>query len=203
VSNLRPISLREARRFVGEHHRHNLPPRGWLFGVALEHDGAVIGVGIAGRPVARKLQDGVTVEVLRICTLGDHNACSTLYGALCRAAKALGYRRAITYTLASETGASVRAAGFQRDAELDPHRGWDMPSRPRATHDLFGAERAPLEAKVRWVRHFDDRKSEKPSATARSTAASAPDAPDLLQALVDSFEKAGIASVDMGGGGAP
>jgi hypothetical protein len=75
-SELRPISLREARAFVAEHHRHNVPPRGWLYGVALEAGGQVVAVGIAGRPVSRALQDGRTLEVLRCCTLGTPNAAS-------------------------------------------------------------------------------------------------------------------------------
>jgi hypothetical protein len=112
----------------------------------------LVGVAIAGRPVARKLQDGATVEVTRTCTDGTKNANSMLYGAITRAAFALGYRRVITYTLASEPGSSLRAVGFRVDAELPARVGWDVPSRPRYETDLFGNERTPVGPKVRWVR---------------------------------------------------
>lgn len=148
---LRPSSIQDARAFVGAHHRHNLPPRSGLFAVAVAVGEEVVGVGIASRPVARALQDGVTVEVVRCCTVGTPNAASMIYGALVRAAKALGYRRAITYTLASEPGTSLRAANWRRDAELPARAGWDAPSRTRVQTDLFGNARRPAGPKVRWV----------------------------------------------------
>jgi len=75
-------------------------------------DGALAGVAIVGRPVSRYLDDGLTLEVTRLCTDGTKNACSFLYGAAWRAAKALGYKKIITYTLATETGASLKATGW-------------------------------------------------------------------------------------------
>lgn len=152
---LAPITLREARRFIGEHHRHNLPPRGWLFGVALHDEaGAVAAVAIAGRPLARAAQDGTTVEILRVCTLEQRNAASRLYGALCRAAKALGYRRAISYTLASEPGTSLRAAGFQLEAQLPPRSssGWAAEGRERYDGTVWGEPVLPGEPRLRWAR---------------------------------------------------
>lgn len=152
---LEPVTLREARRFVGEHHRHNVPPRGWLFGVRLAEEGETVGVGIASRPVARELQDGTTVEVVRLCVIAGapKNVPSRLYGALCRASKALGYRRAVTYTLASEAGTSLLAAGFKPVAQLARREAW-TPSEGvrRAQTNLFGEERRPAEAKTRWER---------------------------------------------------
>jgi hypothetical protein len=151
-AELEPITLLEARRFVTEHHRHNVAPRGWLFGIGLRKSGVLVGVGIASRPVARALDDGFTVEVSRVTVLeGINNACSRLYGAICRAAKALGYRRAVTYTLASEPGSSVMAAGFHREAELPARSGWD--NRPLNTPSLFDDnDRLTNVAKIRWVR---------------------------------------------------
>lgn len=98
---LRPIALRRARAFVNEHHRHNVAPQGWLFGVQLVCGTETVGVGIAGRPIARMADDGRTVEITRLTLVegAPKNAATRLYGALCRAAKALGYLRAITYTL--------------------------------------------------------------------------------------------------------
>jgi hypothetical protein len=113
-------------------HRHNAAPVGDLFrvGVATE-DGTLVSVGIAGRPVARHLDDGVTVEVVRVSCDGTPNATSMTYGALSRAAFALGYARVITYTQADESGASLRAAGWRVIAERPARAGWSAPSRPR------------------------------------------------------------------------
>ena len=119
--SLRPISIQDAKAVVGKWHRHNKPPLSGLFAVAASSDGSeVVGVVIAGRPNARALQDGFTVELTRNCTDGHRNACSFLYGAARRAAVAMGYTRVYTYTLKSESGASLRAAGFVVDAVLEP-----------------------------------------------------------------------------------
>lgn len=54
-------------------------------------------------------------EVNRLCTDGTRNACSMLYGACIRVARAMGYKRVITYTLQSEDGASLKASNFVYD----------------------------------------------------------------------------------------
>ncbi len=110
--SLVPVSLKDANAFVAEHHRHHKPTRGHKFSIGCECDGQLVGVVIAGRPVSRYLDDGRTLEVNRLCTTGEKNACSMLYGAAARAAKAMGYHKIITYTLDSEPGASLRAAGW-------------------------------------------------------------------------------------------
>jgi hypothetical protein len=140
------VELRTANAFVAQLHRHSKPVRGQKFSVAVGDDCGIHGVAIAGRPVARELQDGYTIEILRVCTDGARNACSKLYGACCRAGGALGYLLAITYTLASEGGASLRAAGFRKVAEVKD-RQWDCASRPREERDLVGD-------KVRWERRL-------------------------------------------------
>lgn len=156
---IRPVTLREARRFIGEHHRHNLPPRGWRFGVALWDDAKMVGVGVASRPVARGLDDGTTIEIIRTCTDGTRNANSMIYGALCRAAKALGYTRAVTYTLAEESGASLKAAGFAVDAELEAREAWVYSGGvSREQTDIFGNDRRPAGAKIRWQKPLNDRR---------------------------------------------
>lgn len=126
-----PVTRDEAMRFVRRHHRHHAPPPGDLFRVAA-HDGErIVGVAIAGRPVARAEDDGRTVEVTRVCVLPEaRNAASMLLGAIRRAAWALGYRRVVTMTLASEGGASLRAAGYRLLGER-PDRSWNHPGRPR------------------------------------------------------------------------
>lgn len=119
-----PVTLRQACAFIAEHHRHNKPPRGWKFGIGLTSDGAMCGVATAGRPVARMLDDGFTLEVNRTCTDGTRNANSMLYGAVWRAARAMGYRRCITYTQHDECGASLRAAGWRRVKDLPARASW-------------------------------------------------------------------------------
>ena len=97
---------------------------------------------MAGRPVARMLDDGYTLEVTRCCTLGDKNASSMLYGAIRRAAKALGYKKCITYTLESESGISLKASGWTHVSDVRG-RSWTTPSRPREDNH-------PLDNKRRW-----------------------------------------------------
>lgn len=151
-----PVIRDTARAFVGRHHRHNLPPRGAIFYIGVADQlGELRGVAIVGRPVSRHLDDGATLEVLRVCTDGAPNACSMLYGASARIARELGYRRLYTYTLETEPGTSLRAAGWTRDADLKARTDtWDTPIRPRHQLDLFGHDRRPPGAKVRWVRQL-------------------------------------------------
>lgn len=120
-----PITLRAACAFVAQHHRHNKPPRGHKFSVGLKNaEGDLIGVAVAGRPIARYFDNGLTLEVNRTCTDGSRNANSALYGAIWRAAKAMGYERCVTYTQESESGASLRAAGWVKVKELAPRKSW-------------------------------------------------------------------------------
>lgn len=128
---LRPITQKLAFAFVKEHHRHHGVPVGalWWHGVHNE-DGQLVGVAIVGRPVARRLDDGFTCEVTRLCTNGAPNTCSMLYSAAWRTAQAKGYRRILTYILESENGASLRAAGWDHLGDT-PGRSWSVPSRPR------------------------------------------------------------------------
>lgn len=155
---IRPITLREANAYVAQHHRHNQPTNGHKWSVACYDGDRLCGVAIAGQPIARKLDDGLTVEIRRVCTDGTRNACSILYGACSRVARDMGYHRVITYTLQSESGASLRAAGFK---DCGPAGGvsWDMPSRPREVvqETLFGAERKyPDEKKRRWEKTYKE-----------------------------------------------
>lgn len=150
---LRPVTRDEGREFVKRHHRHHNWPVGflWLHGVQ-DSDGVLVGVAVIGRPVARELDDGLTCEATRVCTDGEPNACSILYAASERAARAKGHRRGLTYLLASEWdrfdpvtgkrigGASVRAAGW-RELWRVKGRSWSCPSRPRT-------DKHPTEDKV-------------------------------------------------------
>lgn len=131
-----PITLDEANTFVARHHRHHKPVVGHKFSIGAVKADEIVGVVIVGRPVSRIRDDGLTLEVTRLCTDGTRNACSFLYGAAARAAFALGYQRIGTYILKSEPGSSVKAAGWKLIGET-PGRSWSVPSRPRVdTHPL-------------------------------------------------------------------
>lgn len=156
---LQPITLAEAKAFVRQHHSHHQPMVGWKFGVAVNDGMSVVGIAAVGRPVSRIRQqrEPYTAEVLRVCTDETKHVASMLYAASARAAKALGYRRIITYILIDEAGTSLKAAGWRQvfvdeggDEIGFPHwqkdltglrpficngGKWDTPSRPRVdTH---------------------------------------------------------------------
>ena len=108
-----PITIRKASEYININHRHHNATVGCKFCISvIEEDGQIHGVAVCGRPVSRKLDDGFTLEINRVCTDGTKNACSMLYGACCRIAKAMGYRKVITYTLQSENGSSLKASNF-------------------------------------------------------------------------------------------
>ena len=125
-----PITFRAANAFVAEKHRHHKPVVGMKFCLQVVQNEDTCGVAIVGRPVARRLDDGLTLEVNRLCTDGTKNACSMLYGAARRTAKAMGYKRIITYTLPEEGGSSLRASGWQLVGERGGGN-WNVVSRPR------------------------------------------------------------------------
>ncbi len=77
-----------------------------------------------------------------MATDGTKNACSMLYGAAWRAARALGWLRLVTYTLPEEGGASLRAAGWRCIGEAGGG-SWSRANRPRV--DMH-----PLQVKMKW-----------------------------------------------------
>jgi hypothetical protein len=137
-----PTSMQDASAFVAQHHRHHRPPPGGLFAVAVAEGERVVGVAIVGRPVARMSNDGWTAEVTRLATDGSRNACSMLYGACWRAARALGWKRLITYTLPEEGGTSLRAAGWKCLGEAGGGT-WNREQRPRV-------DKHPTQTKLKW-----------------------------------------------------
>jgi hypothetical protein len=141
-----PVSLEEANALVEAMHRHHKPVVGHKFSLGVAAADQIVGVAIVGRPVARGNDDGLTLEVNRCCTDGTKNACSMLYGAAWRAAKAMGYRRLITYTLPAEGGTSLRAAGWTLLGERGGGN-WNTPSRPRIdTDELLRGQKLLWEA---------------------------------------------------------
>ena len=139
---LQPITYREACTFITQYHSHHLPPVGWKYGIAVNNGMNVVGVVTVGRPVARSFDNGWTLEVTRCCTDGTPHVASKLYAAAWRAARALGYQRLITYTLLSEAGTSLKAAGWKIIGEVKG-RSWSCPSRPRV-------DKHPLGDKLLW-----------------------------------------------------
>lgn len=138
-----PIDFKTANAYVRRLHRHHQPVRGCKFCLAVaDESGTVRGVALVGRPVARLLQDGYTLEVNRTCTDGAKNANSMLYRAAWRAVRALGYRRLVTYTLPEEGGASLRAAGYVCLGEAGGG-SWNRDIRPRL-------DQHPIQVKLRW-----------------------------------------------------
>lgn len=142
-----PIKFKEAAEFVRRHHRHHKPPCGHLFSVAAAEDNMIVGVAIIGRPVSRLLDNGFTAEVTRLCTDGTKNVCSMLYAAAWRAARALGYKRLITYILSSESGVSLKAAGWRLVGECGGGR-WSREKRPRL--DMH-----PTQKKIKFEKAID------------------------------------------------
>ena len=146
---LTPVSLAEANAFVQQHHRHHKTVRGHKFSIGCAEDGRLVAVAIVGRPVSRYLDDGATLEVNRLCSDGTKNACSFLYAAAARAAKAMGYRKIITYTLDTESGASLRAAGWI-NAGLAGGKAWTGSRCPAVP--LY-----PAQLKYRYEKRLNER----------------------------------------------
>lgn len=137
------ISLRDASAFVNMHHRHHAAPIGHVFSIGCLVNGVLVGAAIIGRPVARMLDDGKTLEVTRLASAGIRNVSSKLLGAARREAKKRGYARVITYTLPAEGGASLRAAGYAFDGAAGGGT-WSRKTRQRT-------DRHPTDRKTRWV----------------------------------------------------
>lgn len=132
-----PLSLKEANAFVAEHHRHHRPVVGHKFSIGCTDGEKIVGVAIVGRPVSRYMDNGLTLEVTRLCTDGTRNACSMLYAAAWRAVRAMGYKKLITYILESEKGTSLRAAGWKCVGQAGGLR-WTGKRRPEV--DLYPAQ---------------------------------------------------------------
>lgn len=145
----REIAFRDASAMVNMLHRHHgspvghRSPVGHLFSGGVFDGDVLCGAVIAGRPVARNLDDGKTVELLRVVSDGTRNACSKAMGWAIREARRRGATRVITYTLEEEPGASLRAVGFVQTGQS---RGgsWSRPSRGRE------GETHPVTPKRRW-----------------------------------------------------
>jgi hypothetical protein len=130
--------------FIRKHHRHHRPHVSDIFRLGAAVGESVIGCAVMGRPMARALCDGWTLEVVRLCILDDapRNSHSWLLAKSWKAAQALGYRKLITYTLPEEGGASLRGAGWRCVGQAGGG-SWSCPSRPRV-------DKHPLQVKMKW-----------------------------------------------------
>jgi len=149
-----PVTLREANEFVANFHRHNKPTQGGRFAIGAIYGDELIGVAIVGRPVSAQLQDGLTAEVTRLCVSDDAptNACSFLYGRSWRIWQQMGGERLVTYTLQSESGSSLRGAGWHIKGEVKPHDRWTKRGAKREWQPIYG------QLKFRWEKHDSDDK---------------------------------------------
>jgi hypothetical protein len=143
------LTVANANDFVKEHHRHSKPVQGHKFSIGAVDDNLdLLGVCIVGRPVARKLDDGLTAEITRLCVLEDapKNVCSFLYRAAWRAWSAMGGERIVTYILQSENGNSLKGAGFKcvaKSPQWKEGKGW-------TTRENRSWQKVHLEGKTRW-----------------------------------------------------
>ena len=145
-----PMPLAGANRYIEDFHRHHKKVQGHKYSLGAACGSRLAGVCVVGRPVARALDDGDTVEVTRLCTDGTKNACSFLYAAAANAAKALGYGRIGTYILDSESGVTLRAAGWM-EGHVVRGKSWSCPSRPRK-------DKHPTVNKKYWYKDLKERK---------------------------------------------
>ena len=145
-----PITFRDASDYINRFHRHHCATVGCKFCISVVDDaGQIHGVAVCGRPVSRRYDNGYTLEVNRVCSDGTRNVCSMLYGACCRIAKEMGYRKVITYTLASENGASLKASNFICEGEA---------GKPHWTGSRNRGQDIPAEMKIRWAKYLEVRR---------------------------------------------
>lgn len=145
------VTLADAKAFVRKHHAHcPKPPAGWRWGHGIRNGHELVGVAMVGRPVARRICQRTVVEVQRLCINRSvppglvWNCCSMLYAAAAKRARAEGYIRIITYSLADEAGTALKAAGWVCEG-VAGGGSWDRKSRPRLNCGPTGPKR-------RWAR---------------------------------------------------
>ena len=152
----KPLTIKESNAFVAKNHRHSKTVRSHKFSIGLckKTDNSLVGIAIVGRPVSRWLDDGLTLEINRLCVLENtKNICSMIYGRVSKIAKLLGYHQIITYTLEKEKGVSLIASGFTNDKLSHYNKGWMI--RNGIQLRLDGREMIPSENKKRWFRRLN------------------------------------------------
>ncbi len=150
---IKPITFRQASNFINQYHRHHKATIGCKFSIGCFDGEKMVGCAVCGRPVSRYYDDGLTCEINRVCTDGTYNACSILYGACCRIAKEMGYRKVIIYTLESESGASLRASNFTCEGRAGGVKWTGVRDKGQSI---------PHEMKIRWVKDLRAKRKEEP-----------------------------------------
>lgn len=135
---LRPWTVKQALPFVRRVHRRLKRVQGALWAVSVRLGDDVVGCAVVGHPARELMHDDATLAVLRVAVLEGHrNACSMLYGACSRAARAMGADNLVTYTHADEHGASLKASGWIEGGLTDGGEwGRDARQRPLAIDPL-------------------------------------------------------------------
>lgn len=149
--HVEPVTLAQANALVAAWHRHHRPVRGHRFSLGVFDSGPehmCHGAAIVSRPVSGGKDQYQVAEITRLVTDGTYNACSMLYGACARAAKAMGFRHIQTYILLDEPGTSLKASGWVMDGLSFPV-GWNNGNRPRAEVPDGGRR------KQRWKRELN------------------------------------------------
>lgn len=141
-----PLHIKQANEYVKQFHRHNKPVLSAKISIGVEKNGKLVGVALAGRPVSRHLDNGKTLEVYRVCTDGTFNATSFLYSRVKKIAQLMGYEKIITYTLQSESGASLRAIGASIDKNVEHQRQWNSTDKVKRNY-----QEVTEQLKFRWV----------------------------------------------------
>ena len=155
IFRIKPIELKEANRFILMNHRHHREVQGYKFSIGLFIKDILCGVAVCGRPISRYLDDGLVLEVTRLCTNGTINVCSKLYSTCAKVAKELGYNKIITYILESESGISLKASGWECEMRNVGGLKWKHSDGERTDTiiNLFGEKKKyPNEKKQRWIK---------------------------------------------------
>ena len=157
---IRPISIHDANIFVEKYHRHHGKKTGCRFAISVWGGQQFHGVAICSNPVARRADDGLTLEVSRLCTDGTYNVCSMLYGACARIAKEMGFKKIQTYILESETGTSLKASGWKEEGTAGCESWMKSPSERTKKRNqyqqmsFFEQKKPPQEMKRRWAKYL-------------------------------------------------
>jgi hypothetical protein len=131
VIYIRPILVAPAKEHVLANHRRLKRLAGAMWAIGCFDGEALVGASVVGRPSARSAQQLGRLELIRMAVIEGHpNACSMLYGACARAARAMGAVDLWTYLHGDEPGTSVKAAGWIF-VGMTAGGEWDRILRPR------------------------------------------------------------------------
>lgn len=107
-----PMTQKEAQGF-DQHYRRQRRMKGYKFSIGCTDGDKIVGVASMVQPASRYMDDGWTLEMTGVCTDGTEDVRLMLYGAAWRAARALGYKKLITYVMDTEPGTGLKMAGWK------------------------------------------------------------------------------------------